>query len=262
MHQHTAIGDPMPCADNDQYVGKPALADVEAGKGSKEYYGLFRLVEQAGVQPGVIDVLHDAKPLSDYPLVFLPGSPVVSRAASGALKRYVQQGGVLVVSGAWPSVDETGRSMRFLGLSKPGGKLGKGSVIHRAAWLGQDEAEQESPESRRFVARLVNRHVSRPAVRLEAESAVQYVDWAKGGGHTLCTQDRLLASAVLHESRDGRQRVLFVLNHHIEAARFRLVLGVPAEALVNLDTQERHLLRGGRASLDVDRKSALIFLLE
>ncbi len=262
MHQHTAIGDPSPCADNDQYVGKPTLAGVEAGKASKEYYGLFRLIEQAGVQPGVIDVRHDAQPLSAYPLVFLPGSPVVSRATNTALKRYVQRGGVLVVSGVWPSLDETGRALRFLGLSKPGGKLGKGAVVHCAAWLGQDDAEQESPDSRKVVAHLVRRHVPRPAVRLEAESPVQYVDWAKGGGHALHTQERLLASAVLHESPDGGSCVLFVLNHHAEAARFKLTLGVPAEALLDLDTQERHAVKGGRVTVDVDRKSASIYLLE
>jgi hypothetical protein len=262
QHLHTAIGDPMPCADNDQYVGKPELAGVAAGKASKEYYGLFRLIEQAGVQPGVIDVRHDAGPLRGYPLVFLPGSPVVSRAANTALKRYVQRGGVLVVTGVWPSVDDLGRPLRFLGLPKRGGKIGKGSVVHHDAWLGQDESEQESPDSRRAVAALIKRHVPRPAVRLQQEAPVQYVDWAKTGGHTVYTQDRLLASAVLHESPDGRRRVLFVLNHHLEAARLRIALDTPAEALIDLDTQERHVLRDGRATLDVDRKSASIYLLE
>ena len=103
QHQHTAIGDPMPCADNSLHIGKPAIDGIQAGMASAEYLGLFRLVEENGFQAGVVDILHRPKGLNDFPLAFLPGSPVIERAAARALTAYVKGGGVLVVTGPWPS---------------------------------------------------------------------------------------------------------------------------------------------------------------
>jgi hypothetical protein len=274
QHRHTSIGDPMPCNDNDNHVGKPAIEGTEAGKASKEYYGLFRLVEQAGVQAGVIDVDHEpktlAKRLSKHPIVFIPGSPIVAKETSIALKKYVADGGTLVVSGPWPSVDQTGRPLAFLGLESPEpteGKpltvvLGKGAVVWHRDWLVQEEAEQESLASLSFVRSLINEHVATPAVRLEAESEVSYVDWQKGGGHAVYNQPRLLASAILHESPKGDERLLFVLNHYPEAARFVVTLGKPASKLIDLDTDDVITLKNNRATVDVDRKFGCVYRVE
>jgi beta-galactosidase len=269
QHQHTAVGDPMPCDDNNQHVGKPEIDGVPAGRASQEYYGLFRLVEQAGCQPGVVDILAKPERAKAFPVLFMPGSPVVEMAASRALRAYVSRGGVLVLSGAWPSRNERGGAVRFLGLGKPRGgkpvvevKVGKGRLVWHRDWLAQEKAEEESLESLAAVKRLIGRYGGEAAVRVEPETEVSWVDWSGKGGHMEYRQPRNLGSAVLH--RGAGESILFVLNHYPEAARFRLAFGqglAPAR-LVDLDTDEVVPVKNGKAVVDVDRKAAAVYRVE
>jgi hypothetical protein len=236
-HQHTAIGDPSPCNDNDLHIGAPTVAGTPAGKASQEYFGLFRLVEQAGVQPGVVDTVHDAGKLRNYRLAFLPGSPVLSPETITACRAFVKRGGVLVVSGPSPV------------------KLGL-----RCDYLAQDKPEEENLQSLAFVTKLIRRHVPQPHVRIRPEQEVAWVDWKEGGGAREYRQPRNLGSAILH--RGNGEAVLFVLNHYPQAARFVVEFGdTSVRQIANLDTQETVPVRKGRAIVDVDRKSGTIFAL-
>jgi hypothetical protein len=237
-HQHTGIGDPAPCADNDLHIGKPTIAGIEAGKASAEYEGLFRLVEQCGVQAGAVDTVAAPQRLQDYRLAFLPGSPVLSPETIKACQAFVKRGGVLVVSGPSPV------------------KLGI-----RRDYLAQDKPEEERLDSLAYVARLIRRHVPQPHVHIQPETEVNWVDWKEGGGAKEYRQPRNLGSAVLHRG-DG-ETILFVLNHYPEAARF--ILEFPRDEfreLADLTTGEVIHVRNGRATVDLDRKCAAIYRLQ
>lgn len=243
-HQHTYLGDPSPCNDQDIHVGAPWVEGVEAGRASVEYAGLFRLIEHAGVQPGVVDLVHSARPLANYRLAFLPGSPVVSPAAFRALRRFVREGGVLVVSGPVPK--------KF---------LPRGQFIH-CDYLAQNKPEQDSLASIEFVARLIRKHAPPPHVRIQPEQDVCWVDWQPNGGSAAFRQPRNLGSAVLHRGPNG-ETILFVLNHYPEAVRFRLQFPRDNFArLVDLDDDAVIPVRRGVAVVDVDRKSGAIYRCE
>lgn len=247
QHEHTAIGDPQPCADNLLHIGAPTIDGQEAGRASREYFGLFRLVEQAGMQAAVVDVMHSPENLGKYPVAFLPGSPVIESAALKALENYVKGGGKLVVSGPLPRRNERGEHIDFL---KP-----EDFTWHKE-YLAAEEAEEDSLESIDFVARELAD--VRPQVRLSVESEVDWVDWQAGGGHRLHCQPRNLGSAILHKS--AQETVLFVLNHYVEAARFVIELSDKAfRQIRNLDTDEVTELKDGQAEVDLDRKSGQIF---
>ena len=116
-HQHSYLGDPMPCDDNALYVGEPTVDATPCGKASLEYEGIFRIVEHTGRQASVVDPCHSAAKLKAEitPLVILPGSPIIHRETARVLERYVLEGGRLIVSGTWPRRDDTGTEMVFLG---------------------------------------------------------------------------------------------------------------------------------------------------
>ena len=241
-HQHTSIGDPAPCAGNDLHIGKPRIDGIEAGKASAEYEGLFRLVEQCGVQPGVVDTVAAPQRLENFQLAFLPGSPVLSLATVKSLRAFIRRGGKLVVSGPAPK--------KF---------LNPGEFVH-CDYLAQGKPEEENLESLATVAKLIRRHVPKPQVQIRPETEVAWVDWKEGGGHKEYRQPRNLGSAVIHRSKD--EKILFVLNHDPEAARFELVFGDRAvQELVDLDTKTILPVRNGKAIVDVDRKSGAIFKL-
>ena len=239
-HQHTGIGDPMPCADNDLHIGKPQIAGSEAGRASAEYEGLFRLIEQCGVQAGAVDPVAAPQRLQDYRLAFLPGSPVIAPATIKALRTFVKSGGKLVVSGPVPA-----------NLLKPG------TFIH-CDYLAQEKPEEERLESIAAVAKLVRRHVPQPHVRLRPATEVAWVDWKEGGGSKEYRQPRNLGSAVLQ--RGAGAAILFVLNHYPDAARF-IVEFPTAEfrQLVNLTTGEAIPVQHRQAMVDVDRKACDVY---
>lgn len=253
QHQHTAIGDPSPCNDNDLHIGRPRVDGVEAGRASQEYTGLFRLVEQAGVQPAVVDPLCNLQQLARYPLAFLPGGPVLTRATRAALRRFVAGGGRLVVSGPLPTRDERGRKTPF---------LPRRSFTWHPAWLAQEKPEQEDRAAAAFVARLVRRHVPHPHVAIRPVTPVSWVDWANsGGGAQQHDQPRNLGSAILHAGPDDT--LLFVLNHYPVAVRFNLTLADrSARQLVDLDTDQLVPVQKGCAVVDVDRKSGSVYRVQ
>lgn len=264
QHQHASIGDPMPCADNDLHIGRPAIDGVSAGRATAEYEGLFRLVEQAGLQAGAVDIIHSNKSLSDYPVAFLPGSPVMERRASDRLQQFVADGGTLVLSGPMPKRDECGGPLKFLGTAfVPTAspvrkvKVGKGMLIWHRDYLAQEKPEEESQVGGEFVGKLLQRHVPDPHVRLTVVEPLSWVDWQEGGGHRVYHQPRNLGSAVLQRGRRGV--LLFVMNHYPEAARFRVKIAGRYTILRRLETGETIPLTGGAAGLDIDRKSAEIY---
>lgn len=269
QHQHTAIGDPMPAADNNLHVGKPTIGGVEAGRASQEYIGLFRLIEEAGAQAGAVDIMHSARNLARYALMFLPGSPVIERKATALLGAYVRRGGILAISGPWPTCDEHGRPFTFLRRNLPASKadpcelrIGKGRVIWRRQYQVQEKAEKEPLSAINWVADLIKRFVSAIHVRIRPAEEVRWIDWQPEGGHREYRQPRNLGSAILQAG--GGEKVLFVLNHYPEAARFDLEFGRqhPARRLVNLMTGETFAVKGRRAQVDIDRKSAEVYRLE
>jgi hypothetical protein len=268
QHLHTSIGDPNPCADNDLHVGKPSLDGVAAGKASQEYLGLFRLVEQAGMQAGVVDTSHDFTPMARYPMAFLPGSPVISHATHKGLLAYLKQGGTVILTGTWPTRTEDGQPLKFLNLRTPVGPetllslpVNKGMLLWHKAFVAQEKPEEESAEHTALIAQWLAQYASRPHVRLTVPEPVSWVDWAPGGGHKVYQQPRNLGSAILHRGPD--ERILFVLNHYPEAARFHVEFcREQAKRLVNLATGEVIALKDNQTDLDVDRKCAELYRVE
>lgn len=266
QHQHTAIGDPMPCADNNLHIGRPAIEGTQAGMASAEYLGLFRLVEENGFQAGAVDILHRPKGLNDFPLAFLPGSPGIERAVARALTAYVKSGGVLVVTGPWPQRDERGDPIAFFHdvvsrAKRAAVKFGRGSLVWHPDFIAQDKPEEESQASLDTVRGLLARHAGKPAVGIRPVRPVSWVDWVPEGGHGVYAQPRNLGSAVLHEG-DG-ERIVYVLNHYPEAAAFEISFGSgKPRRLTNLSTGETHDVEDNLVVLDIDRKSVEIYRVD
>ncbi len=258
QHQHTALGDPSPCNDNDLHIGRPTIDSVQAGKATNEYMGLFRLVEQNGAQAGAIDVLARPAELKKYPLVLMPGSPVLESAAEEALSDYVRGGGVLIITGPWPSRDELGQQRGFFGQTAPQARvqLGAGTIHWHSAWIAQDKPEQESLESIALVGQWMKSIT--PAVHIRPAEPIAPVDWIEGGGGGPHPQPRTMASAILHLC--PQERVVFVLNHYITAAEFELRFAdTTIKELIDLDDGRRIAVSGGIAKVDVDRKAAAVY---
>jgi hypothetical protein len=268
QHQHTAIGDPMPCNDNNLHVGKPKIDGVEAGKASLEYSGLFRLLEEAGLQAGVVDVIHSPSKLSDYKLVFMPGSPVVSQKTSSEIRKYIENGMILVLSGPWPSRDENGKPFKFLDIPAPLANndknmiaLKKGGLIWFENYIAQEKPEEEKMENIMLVSQLLKTHTGEFHVKITPKSDVKWVDWKPEGGHCEYCQPRNLGSAIIHSS--GNENILFVLNHYPEAAQFTLEFGkIENGSLLNLSSGEHIPVKGGCATIDLDRKSVEIYRID
>jgi beta-galactosidase len=268
QHLHTAIGDPSPCDDQKMHVGAPSIDGIPAGQASREYEGLFRLVEQTGRQAAAVDVMQDASGLSAHPVALVPGGAIASSAASAALRAFVQRGGTLVVAGPWPGRDEHGKPTPLLGIDRPEKPgpfpLGDGLVVWHRDWIAQADPEHESLEQVADLARLLGRSPT-PHVSIRPVSEVRWVDWKEGGGTTQRTQPRNLASAVLQRRGDGTPRLVFAMNHYVDAAEFELTLrDAPAGTrLVDAFDPSRVIpLRDGRATLSIDRKACDVFLVE
>ena len=268
-HLHTSIGDPSPCADGELHIGEPAIDGVGAGLASNEYEALFRLAEHAGRQAGVVDVMQDPSLLKQYRLVLFPGSPVASGQASQSLRQFCEQGGTVVLSGCWPGRDELGCPLRFMDVECPGQTkvklpIGKGQLVWHPDWLGQSQPEHDTLEAIAFVRELALRHSPVVASMIDPVDPVSWVDWGtKAPGATQYTQPRNLGSAVLHKDPSGKPALLFVLNHYITAAEFRIELD-PKEChrLIDLDSGQTITLIQGKTTIDVDRKAARVFRIK
>ena len=271
-HQHTYLGDPSPCADNDLHVGAPHIDGTAAGQASTEYEGLFRLVEHTGRQAAVIDPVHKSAVLHPQktPMALLPGCPVLHSSTREALSAYVRDGGQLVVSGPWPQRDETGKAAQLLeGPPDAAGEhsFGRGRYWWFSDYLAQTEAEHDALESIEQLQQVFEAALPVPHVRIEPTETVTYVDWkhnlgypAGTRGHMSFTQPRNLLSAVIHADPDTTEQILFVLNHYPEAATCRVTLADRnASSLRDLFTGQSVPLRDGVAELDLDRKAASVF---
>ena len=260
QHVHTSLGDPMPCADNSLHIGGPTIDGVQAGEASAEYAGLYRVIEQTGIQAGAVDVMHDASLLRNYPLAFLPGSPVIEESASAALGEYVATGGVLVVSGPWPTLNEYGKKFQFLSIEEPAVDkdvveiiLGEGKVVWHRDYLAQEAAEEECPHNVKWVAEQIAARCVQPAVRLSVD---EKVSWTMTQNTTV--QGRNLGSAVLHSG--DKETVLYVSNLYPAAARFTATFGdVSITRLEDLFTGAFIEVTDGKAALDIDRKSCSVY---
>jgi beta-galactosidase len=276
-HRHTSIGDVSPCNDGKSHVGAPVIRESLAGLASQEYYGLHRVTEAAGHQPLAVDIEARPERLSKVKLAFYPGSPIASAAGSARMREWVAAGGALVVSGPWPSLDELGRPLTFLGIGKPSSEetqIGSGIVIHRAT-LGMEDAEKESLEAIAWVRERV-RSAGSWHVALELPSPVVWEAWGEDSGVTNAggklggsaldriqrtEESRVLASAVLQSG--GGFPVLFVLNHYPEPAEMRVVFNTIRPLLLkNLVTGEEIPVVDGVCLVDIDRKAGEVFRVE
>jgi hypothetical protein len=269
QHKHSYVGDPFPCDDNNLYVGKPFIGNIPAGRASKEYIGLFRLVEECGYQADSIDIVHSAKRLKNYPLLFLPGAPLIEKSANKALEDYVRGGGVLVLSGNVPQINEGGEIIKSFRVGRnkkiedvTTTTYGNGKLIIISRYIAQDGCEEEDLKSIDLVKNILKAYAGEPVVKIEISKPVEWIDWRKeGGGYTTYTQPRNLGSAILHKNRE--ETLLFVLNHYPEAAEFIIQLKDSRYTkLINVDTGEIIYLKNGKAILDIDRKSGVIYLVQ
>jgi hypothetical protein len=265
QHQHTAIGDPLPCGD-EMHVGQPSIAGTQAGIASREYEALFRLVEQAGYQACAIDMLERPADLNRHRLVFVPGSPLLSRRANQSLTEYAQAGGTVVVCGVWPTLDDCGRPLAFLGLQAPvlsgdaRWPVGAGQVRWTPQLMGTADAEKDSIEHIRWVESVLDQTVPAAHVRIAPRAEVSWVDWKEGGGTGTHQQPRNLGSAILHRSQHSAY--LFVLNHYMDAVEFQVTLADRSfTALRHVQSGEVTPLVNGSAVVDIDRKAGTVYEL-
>ncbi|MBE6569437.1 MAG: hypothetical protein E7658_04375 [Ruminococcaceae bacterium] len=258
-HIHTSIGDPMPCADGKLHIGSPKIDGVEAGLGSKEYISMFRLAEQNGVQAAAIDIHYSDASLYDYPLVVYPGSPVIAAKTEEQLRKYVENGGILAITGILPTRYETGEKCCFFGGVQAGEQtFGKGRVIFVDKYIGQGDSEEDTLEDIALFGELLQKANVVPAVHMTAKPC----EWKTltGAGMTDFRQERMLGSAVLQQANG--ETLLFVLNHYPEAHKFTLKFSIPCTRLVCLTEEEDAVVENGVCTLDIDRKDCQIYRVE
>jgi len=273
-HRHTAIGDPSPCNDSALHIGKPVIQGGQAGHASREYFGLFRVVEAGGAQANAIDIVARPGNLKQHKLVFLPGSPLISRDAVTPLMEWVDQGGTLVLSGTLPTLDDFGHVVHVFQGIKDEKKVGAGRILH-CDWLGSEDAEKESLANIAQVSTWIESVVGHPQVRIQPVGTASWEDWNKGGGVDNAgtkasesvqnilkvTQPRVHASAVLQTGAGAP--ILFVLNHYPEATEFELSFGqLQPSAITCLDSGMRHEVTAGKVVVDIDRKSGAVYQVD
>jgi hypothetical protein len=275
-HRHASVGDPSPCNDGALHIGAPVVDGVQAGEQSREYIGLFRVVEAGGCQADAVDIVARPDRLSEHGLAFLPGGPLISRCAVEALGAWIENGGALVVSGPWPARNEDGGQQGLMGTDPGPGvhAIGKGWLI-RCGWLAEEEPEEENLEHIAIIQKWIAEYRGAVHVRIRPVAPVVWEDWKKGGGVDNAgtkggaaldriqrtEQPRTLASAVLHAGSGFP--VLFVLNHYPEAVEFEIAFGHMKSARLRcLDSGEILAVKDGRMRVDVDRKSAAVFAVE
>ncbi|MBQ7922401.1 MAG: beta-galactosidase [Clostridia bacterium] len=254
-HLHTSFGDPMPCNDGKLHIGAPKIDGVRAGLASAEYIGMFRLAEQNGVQAAAIDIHYSDASLRQYPLVVYPGSPVIAAKTEEQLLNYVQNGGILAITGVLPTRYETGEKCTFFGGVQVGENvIGKGKVYFVDKYLGQGESEKDDLNDIAAFGELLNKANVVPRVGISCDALK--LTFFNGPQE----QPRMLGSAVLQEANG--ETILFVLNHHPDAHCFKLHFSIPAKKLVCLTEGRDAVVENGMCELDIDRKCCEIYRVE
>lgn len=262
-HQHTYLGDPSPCADNELYIGAPEIDGIKAGISSKEYIGMFRLVEQAGLQADAVDIALSGERLYKHKLAFLAGSPITDPFVEAEISQYITCGNTVVITGKIPSMYVDGTPCKYLGLDniKVGENVvGNGKLIYIDKFIAQTNSENDSIESIDLVSRLLTEYGDKAHVKVSIPKPTEWVDWAKQGrGHRKYIQPCCLGSAILHKYED--ENILFVLNHYPEACKFDLEFNGDFTKLVCLTEDSDHEIVDGKATVDIDRKNCQIYKL-
>jgi beta-galactosidase len=266
QHIHTAIGDPMPCADNNLYTGKPFVKGAPAGEASREYIGLFRLIEQAGAQSAAVDTVYDASHLKNYKLVFLPGSPIISSKTFKAISSYVKAGGNLILTGTIPKINENGKKVNFFGINPANNKkrllekrIGKGRILWSSSYIAQEEPEKEEIEIVNKIKLLTKQFAGKPYVSVQPDVLpVSWIDWAPEGGTKNYLEPRNLASAILQKSQ--QETILFVLNHYPEAVPLKVEFAkIKVRELEEVVSGKKITVENNTVLLDIDRKTCEIY---
>lgn len=258
-HTHTGLGDPMPCADNDYYVGKPEINGIKAGVYSKEYVGMFRLAEQNGMQAAAIDTTNGTKHLRGLKLAVFPGSPIISKVSAKAIDEYCEEGGTLLFTGTLPVIYDDGTAADY-SFIKPGKQAYKnGNIVYLDRWIGQNGAEQDLLEDIAEFGKIADEAGVVPAVRIMPDGVIEWVNWGDYGT-TSYTEPRNLGSAILHT--DGDEKILFVLNHYMDAWKFNLEFGFDCDRLECLTEEDDVDIVNGKATVDIDRKSCQIYRIK
>jgi beta-galactosidase len=267
---HAHLGDPMPCADNEVTVGEPGLYGVQAGELVLEYEGLYRYAQQAGYTAAAVDVSNAPEGLEGQPLVWLAAAPYLDPDTAERLGAYVAGGGTLVLHGAWPRYDLEGRPLDFLNLGgAPAATAGEvvggfvvapvqqGRVAWRAGQLTGAEAGEEDVGLVAAIGDLLDSLIGAPAVHAGTPPLqVRY------NARNHVTEPRNLVDAILH--RGGGAEVLYLVNLHVRAVEAAVTLADRSVgALVEIGgAGGRYEVREGRATVDLDRKSARVFRVE
>ncbi|MGD0709315.1 MAG: beta-galactosidase, partial [Anaerolineaceae bacterium] len=116
---HCHLGDPMPCADDELHIGDPLLWGEKGGEAVAEFEGAFRLLQQAGYTAGCVDLSDAPERLKSHRALWFVGSSFIEPGAAALLAQFVEDGGVLIVTRAWPRMDLQGGSLSVLELDSP-----------------------------------------------------------------------------------------------------------------------------------------------
>jgi beta-galactosidase len=266
---HCHLGDPSPCNDNALHVGEPLLHGAKAGEAVAEYEALFRVAQLAGYTPGCVDLSDAPERLSEHEMVWLAAEPFIEPRTAEHLANYVEDGGILVLTGRWPRVDLCGKPLKFLGLdaapstAEPIGpflvaSLGQGMVAWSETFRAASEPGEESLEAIAHVRTLLDATIGGPAVGVTAPP-VRWRTWQPGGGAAWHEEPRNLVDAILHEG--GGRRALFVVNLHERAVHARLTFHeIRAGFLEEIGgLRARYPIKWNAVEMDVDRKSVRVF---
>ena len=266
---HSHLGDPAPCADNDLHIGDPILWETPAGAAVAEYEGLFRITQQAGYTPAAIDLADAPHDLPSHPLVWLAAEPFLDQATATHLQRYVRDGGILILSLAWPTVDPAGNPALFLGLADPPKaqetphgfairQMGEGKLIWRQAPIASVEPGQEPIQAVAAVRELLHQLIGPPLVDV-ATAPVTIRHSSEGMRTEGDAEHHNLVDAILHEG--SGHRVLYLVNLHLRAVQAHLTFRHPLDGQLEevAATAQPIPIQAGRATVDIDRKSTRVF---
>ena len=268
---HCHLGDPMPCDDGKLHVGEPGVWGVAAGKAAAEWEGLFRVIQQAGYTPGAVNLTDAPERLEKTTCLWLASDPFMDCDTAARLKAWVEKGGTLVLTLAWPERTEAGEPLSFLGIKQPAlpgpvagfacAPLGKGRVYWNNSFLTASEAGEEKLETVAAVRELLMKAIGAPLVDMTTPP-VYVRNNLEGTADMGAPERHNFVDAILHEG--GGARVLYALNFHnravVATALFR---NIRNGRLVEVNGSGGAIaIVDGRADIVLDRKAGRIFRVE